>query len=269
MTACYSYSVTAAFQAAGIGTRVRHRTTRPLRRRRRKARPVMRVCRVLLRALVGEQRPRPCRPARRCGQAPRRTKGRPSDSRSLGARAPARRGTPRRPVARGASLCPGRRIADRRARWLCRRRCCIGWRGSASDVELLIDNIRDLDLPHWLSNKITYLDPSRRSTLRDARSHLTALGPGRRSDGACCRTRLRYRRTSIGDDGRSQAHLAQAGRGSGAAGLRRRCHLRRYLLRPESCGVRQPERCATGIGFTRSPAPRCSRAATTATGLRA
>ena len=74
---------------------------------------------------------------------------------------------------------------------------------------MLIDDIRDLDLPHWLSHKITYLEPSRRSALRDARSHLTGLGPV--DEATVLAAELAYDVEDIvGDDGRSQAHLSQA-----------------------------------------------------------
>jgi hypothetical protein len=46
---------------------------------------------------------------------------------------------------------------------------------SPSGVELFIDRVRNLDLPHWLSNKITYLEPSHGTALRDPRSRLADL----------------------------------------------------------------------------------------------
>ena len=46
---------------------------------------------------------------------------------------------------------------------------------SPSAIEVFIDNVRNLDLPHWLSNKITYLEPSLGTALHDPRSRLANL----------------------------------------------------------------------------------------------
>jgi hypothetical protein len=46
---------------------------------------------------------------------------------------------------------------------------------SPSGIELFIDRVRNLDLPHWLSNKITYLAPSLGVVLHDSRSRLADL----------------------------------------------------------------------------------------------
>lgn len=43
---------------------------------------------------------------------------------------------------------------------------------SQTSIERFIDNVRTLELPDWLSNKIIYLDPVLRLVLHDPRSHL-------------------------------------------------------------------------------------------------
>src|SRR5512132_525472 len=46
---------------------------------------------------------------------------------------------------------------------------------SPSGIEAFIDNVRNLDLPHWLSNKITYLESPLGTALHDPRSRLADL----------------------------------------------------------------------------------------------